>query len=288
MEIDVKKKRIIERIDALPTLPVIMMRILECIDDPHSSADDLKDVIIKDVSTSAKILSLANSAYYGYAKTIEDITRAIVVLGFETIIDVALSVSLNSILSPTTDGMAISMEELWEHSLAAGEAGRLCAKEGFYPYSERAFLIGLTHDIGKIALSCFFPKEFNEAIVKALDNNKFIYDTEKDKLGFAHYDAGVWLAEKWNLPPIISIPIQFHHEPENAPEEYQKETVLAHFADYLVKFSGIGDSGDNNKLQKLSPLAYSYLEVDEDRIDELSQKLTELRPKIEAFVRSIF
>jgi HD-like signal output (HDOD) protein len=152
MELEIKRRRIIEEIKGLPTLPVIMLKILECIDDPHSSANDLRNIIINDIAISSKVLSLSNSAYYGYKKGILDITRAIVFLGFETVIDVALSVSLGSLLNPYKNNLIISLSDLWEHSIAAGEAGRLCAKEKFYPYQERAFLIGLMHDIGKIAL----------------------------------------------------------------------------------------------------------------------------------------
>ena len=287
MEIDEKKKRVVQEIQALPTLPVVMMKILECIDDPHSSAKDLKDIITNDISISTKVLSLANSAFYGYARTIEDITRAIVVLGFETIIDVALSVSLNSILSPAGDCFEISMEEFWKHSMATGEAGRLCAKKELYPYSERAFLIGLTHDVGKIALACFFQTEFNNAIKNSLAKDTFIYNTEKNSLGFSHSDAGGWLAEKWNLPPTILIPIQFHHKPENAPPEFQREAILAHLADYLAKHASIGNSGDNNKLPELSPLVHSQLKINEDKIKTLAENLEKLKPKIDAFVGTV-
>jgi len=287
MGIDAKKKRIIEEIQSLPTLPVIVLKILECIDDPFSSADDLKNIIINDIAISSKILSLANSAYYGYTREIIDITRAVVVLGFETIVDVSLSVSLYSILTPSTKSLTISMEELWKHFIAVGEAGRLCAKENIYPYKERAFLIGLTHDIGKIALYCFFPKEFNSAVENAQNEDNFIYDTEKNELGFSHNDAGTCLADKWSLPPAISVPILFHHEPQKAPAEFQKEAVLAHLADYLAKISTIGNSGDNNKIPELSPTVNSILNIDEEQINSLAQKLEESGPKIDAFIGSI-
>ncbi|MFC1562528.1 HDOD domain-containing protein [candidate division KSB1 bacterium] len=288
MEIDIKKKRIIEDIQSLPTLPVIVMKILECVDDPYSSADDLKDIIINDIAISSKVLSLANSAYYGYTKEIVDITRAVVVLGIETIIDISLSVSLNSILTPTTNCVAVSLEELWKHSIATGEAARLCAGENLYPYKERAFLIGLIHDIGKIALYCFFPVEFNSAIENAQNEEQFIFDTENNEFGFSHNNAGTWLADKWNLPPTISVPILFHHQPQKAPDKFQKEAVLAHLSDYIVKISKIGNSGDNNKLPELSPVVYSTLKIDEEQLNNLSQKLTELEPKIDSFMRTVF
>ncbi|MFC1725885.1 HDOD domain-containing protein [candidate division KSB1 bacterium] len=287
MPLNLSKQHIIERIDTLPTLPVVMMRILDCINDPHSSAEDLKNIIIKDPSTSSKVLSLANSAYYGYTKSIEDITRAIIVLGFDTIIDIALSVSLSSIINPPANSLDVPLEEMWKHSIAAGLACHLCAEKNIYPYKELAFLIGLIHDIGKIVNACFFPEEFNTVLKNTGNNEKYIFEEEKNVLGFTHNEAGKWLSAKWNLPPSISIPIQFHHDPQHAPEEFRKEAVLAHFADHIVRLSNIGASGDNNKLTVLSPLVNSHLKIDENEIESYVQELDNLIPKIQAFVDSI-
>src|SRR3989339_855229 len=93
-----EKKQLIEQLEGLPTLPTIMLKIFECIDDPKSSAEDLKKIIINDLAISSKVLKLANSAYFGFSREIVDITRAIVVLGFDTVIDVAVSVSLSSLM----------------------------------------------------------------------------------------------------------------------------------------------------------------------------------------------
>lgn len=288
MEKNLEVNRFIEEMQDLPTLPVVMLKIFDCIDDPHSSAEDLKGIIINDVSISMRVLSFANSAFYGYQKEIEDITRAVVVLGFETIVDIALSVSLSSVLNPASDSLAIPIVELWKHSIATGEAARLLADENFYPSKERAFLIGLTHDIGKIIFACFYPQEYNNAIKQAQDQDMFISDTEENEFGLSHSISGESLAVKWNLPPSIVVPIRYHHLPMEAPTEFRKEALLAHMADHIVKLSQIGTSGDNNKISEISAEVYSEMEIDEDKIEEFTEKLKILQPKIETFIAAVF
>jgi len=287
VNINVKKIQIIREIVSLPTLPVIMMRILECIDDPRSSAQDLKNIIVNDISISSRILSLANSAYYSTVQ-VTNITRAIVVLGFETIIDIALSVSLNSMLRPfSLDQLNIPIEKLWEHSIAVGETSRLLAKKGFYPYKERAFLMGLIHDIGKVVFASFFTHDLNKAIEYAQDEDRFIWDTEKEVFGFCHTDAGGWLSEKWNLPYVFTVPIRFHHQPQKAPEEFKKEALLIHLANYLVKQCTFGNSGDDNKLPELSTQVNTTLSIREEEIEDLIKEVEKLGEKIAVFTNHV-
>jgi len=288
MDIESNKKKIIDEIHDLPTLPVVMLKILECIDDPHSSAEDLKNIIMKDAPISAKVLKLANSAYYGYTRHISEITRAIVILGFEIIIDVAMSVSLASLLNPPAVDLDIPVEEFWKHSIGVGEAARLTAKQTQYPYSERAFLMGLTHDIGKIIFTSIFPREFNNALRTAKNNKTLLIKAEKGEIGINHTQAGELLCDKWELPKSMSIPVRYHHQPEKAPEEFRRETALVHLANYMVKSLRIGNSGDNNKIRKISPLVYSVFDLDEDDVTTLSGELEKLRPKIDAFMGSVF
>lgn len=288
MEKVLELNRFIEEIQDLPTLPVVMLKIFECIDDQHSSAEDLKGIIINDVSISTRVLSFANSAFYGFPKEIEDITRAIVILGVETIVDIALSVSLSSVLNPATDSLAIPIVELWKHSIATGEAARLLANENHYRSKEQAFLIGLTHDIGKIIFACFYAKEYNNAINQAQDEDLYISETEENEFGLSHSIIGESLALKWNLPANIVVPIRFHHIPMEAPMENRKAALLAHMADHIVKLSKIGTSGDNNKIAEISEEVYSEMGIDEDKIEEYTQKLKDLQPKIETFIASVF
>lgn len=282
-----EKRRLIEQLEGLPTLPTIVIKIFECIDDPKSSAEDLKEIITNDVAISAKVLKLSNSAFFGFSQEILDITRAIVVLGFDTVVDIAVSVSLASLMSPREGSSVIPMEQIWEHNIAAGQAGRIIGKASNYPYLEQAFLIGLLHDIGKAILASYFSKDFNRAVEESQDYDKYLWESEESIFGFNHAEAGSWLAKYWNFPSQLIASIQYHHQPSQIPGEFRNEALIAHTANYITKKCGIGNSGDDNKLPELHEDVYKYLLSEEDvesMVDELSQQ-GEL---ISTFVDTIF
>ena len=282
-----EEKQLIEQLEGLPTLPVIMLKIFECIDDPKSSATDLKNIIINDVAISSKILKLANSAYFGFSREVVDITRAVVVLGFDTVIDVSVSVSLASLMNPKEGSLVMPMEQFWEHNMAAGQAGRIIAEHSKYPYLEQAFLIGLLHDIGKAILASNFTKNFNRAVEDAQDMDKYIAETEKDVFGFSHDEAGAWLAKYWKFPKQLIFPIQYHHSLDRMPDEYENETYIAHCADFLAKSTNIGNSGDDNKLYELHPKAMKALSIRESDITVLQNELMNRGELIKTFVEAI-
>ena len=182
MEID-QKRILIQRIKILPTIPVIFHRILQCTEDPKSSASDLKETILKDQSISAKILNLANSAYYGYMKKVEDITQAIVILGFDTIIDVAVSVSVLKAFNDIRIEV-FEKEKFWMHSLATAETSKLISKYLQEKSLEVYFIIGLLHDIGKVILSYFFSEDYDTVIFDTRVSNSYVYESEKKVFGF--------------------------------------------------------------------------------------------------------
>ena len=115
----------IRNIKNLPTLPVIVSRVLEVADDSGSSANELADIVSKDMSVSAKVLNLANSAFYGFSRRITTIPQAVVVLGFDTVRSLALSVSVFETLKQTTDDVSFDREAFWIHSIGCGTSARL-------------------------------------------------------------------------------------------------------------------------------------------------------------------
>ncbi len=282
-----ERKQLIEQLEGLPTLPTIMVKIFECIDDPKSSAEDLKKIIINDLAISSKVLKLANSAYFGFSREIVDITRAIVVLGFDTVIDVAVSVSLASLMNPKEGSLVLPMEQFWEHNIAAGQAGRIIAQAGNYPYQEQAFLVGLMHDIGKAILASNFTREFNRAVENAQDLEQYIHETERDIFGFSHAEAGAWLAKYWKFPKQLIMPIQFHHSVTQMPAEFSVEICIAHSANYLAKKTGIGSSGDENKLYDIEPEVFRVLSLNQQKFEELEEELSGKKELINSFVEAI-
>ncbi len=278
-----EKKRFIQQIKMLPTIPFIFHRIIECTEDPKSSASDLKETILNDQSISAKVLSLANSAFYGFPKKVTDITQAIVILGFDTVVDVAISVSILKIFSGKS-GEEFNKEMFWLHSIAAAESSRLLSKKINYPKLELSFILGLLHDIGKVIMSNFFPEEYDTAVFNCRAVNEHLYISERKIFNFDHTDAGGWLSEKWKLPDKIMKSIKFHHSIPKIPEEYSTEIMIAEFGNYLAKKNKIGNSG-YDKTPFLSSYVMDKFRLNTSKINALSEELLAKKEKMEAFMK---
>ena len=282
-------KRIAQNVLSLPALPTIIAKMIEMIDNPRTSASQLTKLISTDQVLTAKILKLANSAYYGFPRRIGTINLAIVVLGFDTIKDLGLSASIIDRFKRRSGNTSFDMSLFWEHSIACGVIGRRLARELNYRISGEVFVAGLLHDIGKLILNQYFPNELNEIVDRIKKNNESFVQAEIPVIGVGHALIGSWLTEKWNLPSQLVEVIKYHHTPDQAPEQSQIASIVQ-FADFLCKWRGIGYSGDK-VLSELSSETLQSLKVKYkgDKIDmEYYAELvdTELE-KAESFITLI-
>jgi len=239
-----KIRRITQHIYDLPTLPTTVARMIEVIDQPATSAGTLAKIISSDQVLTAQILKLANSAYYGFPRRINTITLAIVVLGFETLKNLVLSVSVIDRFSRYQHAMPFDVYLFWEHAIATGIASRMIARDCGYQITGEAFAAGLLHDIGKYIMSLHFKKSFEKIVNRMIDEDRPMYVIEEEVMdGVNHAHVGGWLIEKWNLPEQIVRAVRFHH---NLDEREEKDLLpqILHFGDYLTKKLGVGYSGD--------------------------------------------
>ena len=138
----------------LPTLPLIVTRLLELIEDPGSAIQDLQEVISMDLALTAKVLKLANSAYYGYPREISTLTQAVIVLGLNTIKSLVLAASAYNIFYKELPGYKMARGGLWFHSFLTASFAKMIAKKKVPAAQETAFIAGLLHDMGKQVMSC--------------------------------------------------------------------------------------------------------------------------------------
>lgn len=203
--------KLVEDIDELPTLPAILSVISSIANDPKSSAADLAKVISSDASLSAKLLKVANSAAYGFSREISDIQHAVTMLGFLETQALALSVSVLEYLSDKTEH---DFKEHWNHSLKCATLSRLIAVNQKAKGTDGAFVAGLLHDIGKIALRMSM-REKQERVEELCSNNG--HDrlaVEEEVFGLTHAEAGYLLGEHWLLPAPLTASIRYHHSLE--------------------------------------------------------------------------
>lgn len=231
---------LVEHVRDLPmsmseTLPAV---IVAC-DDADTSVNALTSLISSDQSLVAMLLKLANSAYYGYARRIETLPEAIVLLGFSTIKSLAITATTMNLLFQSQDELSEVRHEIWSHSLGVGVAARALARKRGNIHPEKAFVAGLLHDLGMIILSVYRKEDFVRVLAHAQDTHVTYEQAELELLGFSHADLGAEVAEAWSLPATHCEAIRTHHHPADATLQRGLAQV-AHLADWMVVDLGIG------------------------------------------------
>lgn len=284
-----KIKRITESIIGLPTLPTVVAKMITLVDNPRTSASSLARLIASDQALTARVLKLANSAYYGFSREISTVNMAIVVLGFNTVKDMGLSLSVFDAFKSGKQNESFDLNRFWEHSIACGIASRMLARTYLPRYTGEAFVAGLLHDIGKVILNQYFQPEFMQ-IISLQNEGMSLEEAENTIIHTHHAQIGSWLAEKWNLPRIISRALLYHHEPWAA----EKEAVfhaLVYLADYLCHLCGFNHSG---RVRCATPdermweiFQRENVQVDEGDLENLQTEFLLEFDKSEAFVTSL-
>jgi putative nucleotidyltransferase with HDIG domain len=238
--------RIIEdELQDLPALPVVVARVMQTVNDPTTSASDLNRLISTDQALAGKILRLVNSSYYGFPRKITTITHAIVILGFSTVRNLAMSLGVVNGFDPPSTVAALDRDAFWSHSVGVASAASLIArrKNASAKVLEEVFIGGLLHDLGKLFLDQYFPQQYAIAIKLAKAANITIWEAEKTALGVGHVLIGKRVAEKWNLPPSLVAMISLHHQTAYA-KEYMETVSIVHAADYTTRKLKLGNAGD--------------------------------------------
>ncbi len=243
--------QILERVTQLPPSPVVV-RILELTRSDKTSARDLAEVIARDQAFTARVLRMVNSAYYGLAQKVTTVSRAVAVLGFDTIKSLALTLYTFGPLRQE-EGEPLSLGCLWEHCLGCALGARRIATRIHPALAEEAFVAGLLHDIGKVLFYQYFRTELFEALREAQAKGLPLSETEAQILGLDHATAGELWACRGNFPPLIRQVIRFHHTPLLVPEEevdlpVRKTIALVHVADLFCEEQGIGRGGDQGEV----------------------------------------
>jgi HD-like signal output (HDOD) protein len=249
---------IMQRIMDIPALPVIVTRMMALVDDPDTSAAELTRLISTDQALAVKLLKLANSSYYGFPRQISTINLAIVVLGFDAVKHLGLSVSVLERFKKASNQDLFDISAFWEHSIGCGIACGILAQEFRYRISGEVFVAGLLHDIGKIVLNLYFKDELKQVLQLIQSEGCSFVEAEERLFGITHSDIGRCLAEKWNLPVQLVESIAYHHYPEKA--EAAPETVaLVHLGDILSRTASVGNSGDD-VIPRIDPAATLILQ----------------------------
>ena len=266
-EVQQRVRRLVDRIQGLPTLPSMLHSINQMILNPRTSAKEVAQLISSDPALTSKVLRIVNSSFYGFPNRIGTITHAIVILGFNTIKSIVLSSTIFDVFKRTPKPGDFDRTEFWKHSIGCGAAAKVLGQRLNYPMLEELFIAGLLHDVGKIVLDQFLPEQFRETLGIVRGRNVLIVEAEAEVFGVTHADIGSWLFEKWNLSKGLVQTTRCHHNPALAGDE-QKLAEIIHVADILTRAIRFGNGGDD-KIPPLSDAAWKSLGLREAELDDL-------------------
>ena len=237
----------------LASLPSVVMRAMELLNKPTTSASDIGEIIAEDPALTARLLRIVNSAFYGFPSRIETISRAITIVGTLELTDLILGSSAIQVFYRLPNEL-VDMERFWEHSLYTGVVARVLARYLRAPNTERCFVMGLLHDIGLLVLYRQKPDLSRQALELAAHRPMPLQMAERDVFGFDHQAVGAELMRAWNLPDSFVETARHHHHPSKA-ERYRLETATIHLADVITSMAH-GTASTTMQVAALEPGAW--------------------------------
>lgn len=227
-------EKLIEQSGKLGSLPAIVHRVFEVMDDPNSTAIQIGRIINEDPALTARLLKLVNSPFYGFVSKVDTVYRAIALIGHRELRIVVLATSAIKAFNGIPADL-VDMEAFWKRSLNTAVVARVLAAFRREKEIERYFIVGLLHDIGSLLLYLQQPEQQARAIVNHHAEKIPLWQAEKNVFGFDHAEVGGALLKKWSLPPLLCLAVQYHLCPEKAPDTYQQPAWLVHLAWQIVR-----------------------------------------------------
>jgi putative nucleotidyltransferase with HDIG domain len=233
---EVKQARLekyLEGVEDLPTLPYIVVQLLDKMHQPDPQIEELADLVMTDQVLTAQMINLVNSAFWGLTRKITSVRETIIYLGLRQVENLIYSVSLTNTFEQ--DAPLLKRVRFWEHSFGVALCSRLIAQRAGYRDEETVYLAGLLHDIGETLIALHMHHEFEKVVEQVLDENTTFYRAEEEQLGINHTDFGSWLVDRWKLPGKLANAISYHHNSQDAGED-QILVAMVRLADLICLY----------------------------------------------------
>ena len=269
----------------MPSLPITVSKILQIANDPKTSPSDLNQVISLDPVLMGRVMKLINSAYYSLNNQITSLVRAIIMLGINTVKNLALSTAVLGQLSSKGNFTALNIDGFWRHSLAVGVTAKLIAikRRKDSKQLEEYFVAGLLHDIGKIPLNNKLSAEYVTALALTDKERLPLYLLEERTMGVNHCEVGRLIIKNWNLGPVMEDVVFFHHFIEQYPGDNREVLLTVAAANFFANTYQIGFSGDRYP-EKLALNVFEELGITLDDLEEIEEKATGEIEKAKVFL----
>ncbi len=268
-------EQLAEKVNDLFSLPQIVIRINELLEDPKSSNADLEELIMLDPSLTSKLLKIVNSAYFGFPGKIDRVARAISMIGHQELKNLVMAASITETFKGIPDEL-IDMDVFWFHSVTSGVLAKLLATKCARLDRERFFLSGLLHGIGRLILFVEYPEQSSEILSLKNRCHIEIANHEKKLFGFTHAEVGAALLKQWQLPESIWYLIEHKLDPLTAPGQIDESCILNAaiiIADHIEPCAKVDIDLNDINLQYDMPV-FQHLKLDENKINPIIEDAT--------------
>jgi HD-like signal output (HDOD) protein len=271
---------LVAKAGALGSLPESWQQLDLVCSKPTVTTDMIAEIVSTDAGLTTRLLRIANSPMFGLPGRVEEIGRAVSLMGTKQVRDLALAACVIDRFKDVPETL-VSMASFWRHSLGCALLARALATRRRSPNIERFFVIGLLHDLGVLLMCQLIPQETSRILTQVAQGQPLVA-TERSVLGFDHGDVGQALLEAWGLPQSLSLPVGRHHCP-GAGAAYAEESALLHLASTITDLMAIGGTLEGRPAP-LEPGAWDLAALPTtvlaDALGEMDQSLD---PVIKAF-----
>lgn len=261
--------RFLEQVDEIPTLPRVVLRVVELCNDPMTTMAQFDAAFSTDPALAGKVLRLVNSSYFSLPRPVSSISRAVTFLGFTAIRAVALSFGVRETFRQTLDGP--EWESWWTHSFATSETARQVAQTARIGSPDDAQAAGLFHDIVCLLLPIYFPADAERRGLGPEHHDN--PERERATLGTDHGQLAAALLEKWGLPRPVTAGVRFHHG-DNDELRANPAALAVNVAEHLLRRWGEMPSPSLRRVDPL-PAAEGVLEAFESEFETLEIRVRE-------------
>jgi len=224
----------------ISSIEKVVTEIIRVINDSHSSAKDLKEIIEIDPPLTGRVLKWANSAYYARRRLISEIQQAIILIGFDTVRELALSQKVYELFAQDVTIYGYSRLELWKHSIAVAQLVKLIYRREYGERGDNAYAAGLLHSLGIIVEDQFMHEKFLRILKRVKEEQTNLEYIEKEVFEFTNADIAFAVTNAWGLPEELVAAVGYLPDPGKAPSEYARICKTLFIADYLCQKMKLG------------------------------------------------
>ena len=221
----IKARRLVKDVDDLPAIPGIVSKVVSMLDDVDADSDAIADLMLSDQVLAARVIRVVNSPLYRSSSEITSVKRALLFLGFKSVREMILTSYFVGAFKGREEPFDI--KTFWLHSFTVGVISQRIAGMVGYRDTEKANLVGIIHDIGKVFLGHYFKDEYAGMLAMISGQPYTTYEAEIEAFGTSHCEVGLCLAQRWNFPPAYCDIISYHHTSELATEDPLLTSIIS-------------------------------------------------------------